>query len=108
VEVILPAPVQNGSGANPVFCSTVTGTFPGINQPGSDYDHSLLFSAEVKGKVELYIYSPSGPSWPVQDVLYHVQPILSRTGVAFFILTVPYSKAEDAGLSFLLCEATQQ
>jgi hypothetical protein len=22
-------------------------------------------SAEVEGRVELYIYSPSGPSWPV-------------------------------------------
>jgi len=22
-------------------------------------------SAEVKGRVELYVYSPSGPSWPV-------------------------------------------
>jgi hypothetical protein len=23
------------------------------------------FSAEVKGRVELYLYSPSGPWWPV-------------------------------------------
>jgi hypothetical protein len=24
----------------------------------------LPSSAEVKGRVELYVYSPSGPSWP--------------------------------------------
>jgi hypothetical protein len=89
VEVIFPAPVQTGSGANPVFCSTVTETFQGVGQQGSDFDHSHPFSAEVKGKVELYIYSPSGPSSPVQDILYHVQPILSGTGVAIFIITVP-------------------
>jgi hypothetical protein len=25
----------------------------------------MPFSAEVKEKVELFLYSPSGPSWPV-------------------------------------------
>jgi len=80
VEVIFPAPAQTRSRANPVFCSTGTETFPGINQPGSDFAHSPPFSAEVKGKVELYIYSPFGPSWPVQDIIYHVQPNLSGLG----------------------------
>jgi hypothetical protein len=33
--------------------------------PGRGVDHSPSSSAEVKEKVDLYIYSPSGPSWPV-------------------------------------------
>jgi len=28
-------------------------------------DHPPTSSAEVKERVELYLYSPSGPSWPV-------------------------------------------
>jgi hypothetical protein len=42
-----------------------TGSFPGVNRPGRGVDHLLPSSAEVKEIVELYLYSPSGPSWPV-------------------------------------------
>jgi hypothetical protein len=40
-------------------------SFPGVKQPGRDVDHPSLSSAEVEGRVELYRYSPSGPSWLV-------------------------------------------
>jgi len=40
-------------------------TFPGVKWPGPGVDHPSLSSAEVKERVELNIYSPSGPSWPV-------------------------------------------
>jgi len=39
-----------------------TGSFKGVKRPGRDVDHSTLSSAEVKKRVELYLYSPSGPS----------------------------------------------
>jgi hypothetical protein len=40
--------------------------FPrGVKRPGRGVDHSPASSAEVKERVELYLYSPSGPSWPV-------------------------------------------
>jgi len=42
-----------------------TGSFPGVKWPGCGVDHPLPFSAEVKERVELYLYSPYGPSWPV-------------------------------------------
>jgi hypothetical protein len=29
------------------------------------FEHTPQSSTEVKGRVELYIYSPSGPSWQV-------------------------------------------
>jgi hypothetical protein len=40
-------------------------SFPGVKRPGREVDHPPSSSAEVKERVELYLYSPSGPSWPV-------------------------------------------
>jgi hypothetical protein len=42
-----------------------TGSFPGVKQPGRGVDHPPSYSTEVKERVELYLYSTSGPSWPV-------------------------------------------
>ena len=39
--------------------------FQGVKQPWRDANHPPPSSAEVKVKVELYLYSPSGLSWPV-------------------------------------------
>jgi len=47
-------PVQTGSGAQPASYSMGAGSFPGVKQPGRGVDH-----------LELYLYSPSGSSWPV-------------------------------------------
>jgi len=35
-----------------------TGFFPGVKWPGCDVDHLPPSSAEVKERIELYIYSP--------------------------------------------------
>jgi hypothetical protein len=48
----------------------VPGFFPwgegrGIKWSGRGIYHPPLFRAEVKERVELYLYSPCGPSWPV-------------------------------------------
>jgi len=40
-------------------------SFPEVKRPGRGADHPPLSSAEVRERVELYLYSPSGPSWPV-------------------------------------------
>ena len=37
----------------------------GKEQPGRGVDHPPPSSAEVKERVELYLYSPSGPLWSV-------------------------------------------
>jgi hypothetical protein len=34
--------------------------FRGVKQPGHGVDHTLSSSADVKERVELYLYSPSG------------------------------------------------
>jgi len=40
-------------------------SFPGIKWLGRDVDHPPPSSTKVKERVELYLYSPSGPSCPV-------------------------------------------
>jgi len=44
-----------------------TGSFPGVKWPGRGVDNPPPYSAEVKGKVELYLYlySIAGPWWLV-------------------------------------------
>ena len=43
----------------------VPGLFRGVKRPGRDVDHPSPSSAKVEGRVELYMCSPSGPSWSV-------------------------------------------
>jgi hypothetical protein len=57
-------PVQTSPGAHPDFYTMGTGPFLGVKRPGCGVDHPPPSSAEVKERVELYLYSPSGPSWP--------------------------------------------
>ena len=58
------APVQNGPAIQAASCTAGTGYFPGVKRSGHGADHPLS-SAEVKERVQLYLYSPLGPSWPV-------------------------------------------
>jgi hypothetical protein len=40
-------------------------SFPGLKRPGRGVYHPHKSSAEVKERVQLYLYSPSGPSCPI-------------------------------------------
>ena len=42
-----------------------TGSFPGVKRPGRGVGHPPPSSADVKERIELYLYSTSGPSWAV-------------------------------------------
>jgi len=42
-----------------------TGPFPRVKRPARGVDHALPSSIKVRERVELYIYTPFGPSWPV-------------------------------------------
>jgi hypothetical protein len=57
--------VQTGLGAYPTSCTKGTESFPRVKRPGRGVDHPPPSSAEVKERAEPYLYSPSGPSWPV-------------------------------------------
>ena len=65
------APGQTGPVAHPSSYAIGTGSFAEVNRPGRGVDHPPLSSAEVKERVELYLYSPSGLSWPVMVGTLH-------------------------------------
>jgi hypothetical protein len=56
--------LQNGSGAHPASYPMGTrGSFPAIERPGRESDHSPPSSAEVEKFLELYLHSHNTPSW---------------------------------------------
>jgi hypothetical protein len=59
------APGQTGPGVHPASYTVGTGSFTGVKRPGRGVDNTLSSSAEVEEKVKLYLYSPTGLSWPV-------------------------------------------
>jgi hypothetical protein len=59
------ASVQTVPGAHPASYTMGTGPFPVVKRPGRGVDHPLPSSSDVEGRVELYLYSPSGLSCPV-------------------------------------------
>jgi hypothetical protein len=66
VQARFSVPVQTGPGDYPVSCTMDTGTVSwGAKRTGCGFDYPLQYSAEVKTRVELYLYSPSGPSLTV-------------------------------------------
>jgi hypothetical protein len=64
-EARFSATVQIGPGAHPASHTMGTGYLPGVKRPERGVDHPSPSSAEVKERVELYLYSPFGLSWPV-------------------------------------------
>jgi hypothetical protein len=63
--------VKTGSGAHPAsYPMGITGPFHGGKRPGREAAHSPPSSAEVKERVELYLHSPSTPSWRGAQLKY--------------------------------------
>ena len=56
------APVHTGPEAYPASCTMGTGSFPRAKWPGCGADHPLPSKCRGHERVELYLYSPSGPS----------------------------------------------
>jgi hypothetical protein len=61
----LSASVQTGPEAHPASYTMGTVSSPGVKRPGRGVEHPPSSNAVVKERVELYLYSPSGPSRPV-------------------------------------------
>ena len=86
VEARFSAPVQTSSGAHPASYAMGTVSFPEVKRPGRGVGHQPPSKAEVKERVELNIYFPSGPSWPVLGQTYHylglfLQPTLMHNSI---------------------------
>ena len=52
-------------GPHPASYTTSSGSFPGAKRPGRSVNHPPPFSAVVKERVELNLYSTSVTSWQV-------------------------------------------
>jgi len=59
------APVQTVCETHPASYTMCIWSFPGVKRPGCGVDHPPPSSAEIKERVELYLYPSSGLSWPV-------------------------------------------
>ena len=75
VGATFSALVQTGPGAHPASYTMGTGSFLGVKRPGRGVDHPPPSSAEVEERVELYLYSPAGPSWPVLGWILHLTSV---------------------------------
>ena len=61
-------PVQTCPEAHSASCTIGTGCLSRwIKRPGLGVNHPPPSSTDVKERVEFYLYSPSGPSWPVTE-----------------------------------------
>jgi hypothetical protein len=86
-----------------------TGSFLGVKRLGCGVDHPPPSSAEVKERVELYLCSPFGPSWPVLGwTLPLPLPFMTVTEQSSYFNTkkkvLPYTNYWQAP-SFILCQA---
>jgi len=54
-----------GHGAHPASYHIGTRCLAGVKQQGHGVNHPPPCNTEVKGRVEVYFYSPSLPSWQV-------------------------------------------
>ena len=80
--------VQIGPGAHPTSYTMGIGSFLGIKMPGRGVHHPPPSTTRVKERVELYLYSPFGPVWPVLRVNFTFTVVGDITTVSSDITTV--------------------
>jgi len=64
-------------------------SFPWVKRLGRGVDHPPLIVPKVKERIELYLYSSSGPSWPVigWTILYFIDWLVVSLKVIMLLVT---------------------
>jgi len=75
------APVQTGPGSHPASYKMGTGSYPGVKRTRLGVDHPPSYSAEVKERVQLYLYSPSGTSRVTFTFTFTIARAIDRRNV---------------------------
>ena len=86
-------PVLTPPGAYPDSCTMGTGSFPGVKRRERGADHPPPSKCRGQERVGLYLYSPSGPQWPVIGwtiplLMYYSTNQKSCWGLKFNVKTV--------------------
>jgi hypothetical protein len=81
---IIMQPSRPALGPNQPAIQWVPGLFSRVKRPGRAVNHPPPSSARVKERVELYLYFPSGSSWPVLGRTLHL-PFLCKHGMILCI-----------------------
>jgi hypothetical protein len=55
----------SGRGDHPASFTKGTASFPWIKRPGRGVIYTLPSTTKFKERMDLQLFSPSGPSWPV-------------------------------------------
>jgi len=77
--------IQTDFGSHPASCTMGTGALSlEVKRPGRGFEHPSLYSAEVKERVELYLYPPPrlhGLFWGEHYLyLYHLSLLSGEKG----------------------------
>jgi len=95
------APVQTGPGAHPASYTMGTRSFLGVKRLGRGVDYPPPSSAEVKERLELYLYSVFGPSWPVRGGTLPWRSVVSGLPVRHFFVQKIRCEFDICCVSFL-------
>ena len=85
----LSAPIQTGPGTHPAPCTRGSGSLSGkkgVMKSGLGVVHPFPSSAEIKERLELQLYSPSGSSQPGMGRTLTFSPKLSPGVVSLIIM----------------------
>ena len=90
-EARFSAPVLTGPGAHLASSTMGTCALPGVKATGGWCRLPTPSSAVVKERVELYLYSPSGLSWPVLGLTFTFTFYVFRLPLVTILREQPYS-----------------
>ena len=76
------APIHSSLGTYPASCTMGTGSLSGVKRPGRGADHPPLSKCRGHERLGLYLYSPSGPQWPVIGRIF---PFVTDTPTGMFL-----------------------